>query len=94
MSDLHQQIMNLPCKVPDVEADSKHHAIWASGYKHGHKDTRHAAAELAAAQSSRIARLEEALRQIVAIEDEMYGGDWDEIEKARSIARAALKGEA
>lgn len=34
--------------------------------------------------------LMEALEQIRAIEDELYGGDWDEIEKARNIANEAL----
>jgi hypothetical protein len=32
----------------------------------------------------------EALTKIAAIEDLMYGGDWDEIEQARQIARAAI----
>lgn len=34
--------------------------------------------------------LADALRKIAAIEDKMVGGDWDEIEEARSIAREAL----
>jgi hypothetical protein len=32
----------------------------------------------------------EALRKIAAIEDKMFGGDWDEIEEARMVARAAI----
>ena len=32
----------------------------------------------------------EALKEIVSIEDQMYGSDWVEIEQARSIARAAI----
>jgi hypothetical protein len=40
--------------------------------------------------AARVARLEEALRQIAAIENEMVGGDWDEIEQARRLARFAL----
>lgn len=36
------------------------------------------------------AELLEALKEIAAIEDRMYGGDWDEIEDARKIARAAI----
>ena len=36
-------------------------------------------------------KYEEALRKIVAIEDELWGGDWDEIEKAREIARTVLQ---
>jgi hypothetical protein len=34
--------------------------------------------------------LRDALRRIVAIEDKMVGGDWEEIEEARQIARDAL----
>lgn len=33
----------------------------------------------------------DALRSITAIEDQMYGPDWEEIEQARSIALAAIK---
>ena len=39
---------------------------------------------------ARIRELEKALREIVAIENEMTGGDWDEIERARQIASTAL----
>ena len=42
------------------------------------------------AAEARAERLAEALRKIEAIEDEMEGGDWDEIEAARKIATAAL----
>lgn len=38
-----------------------------------------------------IERLRGALSQIVAIENQEYGGDWDEIEQAREIARMALR---
>ena len=34
--------------------------------------------------------LVEALKQIAAIQDQMFGSDWEEIEEARTIARAAL----
>lgn len=48
--ELHSAIMNLPCKVPTIEASNgKHDLIWASGYKLGHRDARHAAAELVCA---------------------------------------------
>lgn len=33
----------------------------------------------------------EALKKIEAIEDKMFGSDWEEIEEARDIARAAIK---
>lgn len=36
-------------------------------------------------------RLEKALRKIMAIEDKLDGGDWDEIEEARQIAKEALE---
>lgn len=32
----------------------------------------------------------EALKKIASIEDQMYGNDWEEIEEARVIARAAI----
>lgn len=38
----------------------------------------------------RVKELEVALRKISAIEDQMYGPDWEEIEEARGIADAAL----
>ena len=41
--------------------------------------------------------LADALQRIEAIEDKMFGGEWDEIIEARAVARAALalvKGEA
>lgn len=38
----------------------------------------------------RVKELEEALQKISAIEDQMYGADWEEIEEARGIADAAL----
>lgn len=33
----------------------------------------------------------EALKKVAAIEDKMFGSDWEEIEEAREIARAAIK---
>jgi hypothetical protein len=51
--DLPRAIMNLPCKVPTVEpSNGKHDAIWVGGYKMGHRDARHAAAELVSASSA------------------------------------------
>lgn len=34
--------------------------------------------------------MKDALKRIAAIEDKMFGGDWDEIEEARNIACDAL----
>jgi hypothetical protein len=42
------------------------------------------------ADAGKDAALLEALRKIAAIENKMYGGDWDEIEEARSIASIAI----
>lgn len=42
-SDLHAQIMNLPCRSPQT------HAGYMSAYNAGHRDARHAAAELVCA---------------------------------------------
>ena len=82
---LHNKIMSMPCAYQD------------SVYGCGHKDARHAAAALANEADAEISRLREtqrvlveALRKIVAIDDKMFGGDWDEIEEARAIARGAL----
>jgi hypothetical protein len=36
-------------------------------------------------------KMYEALMKIAAIENKSTGGDWDEIEEARNIARAAIK---
>jgi len=48
--------------------------------------------EKTAALRAELEAREAALRQIAAIEDKMYGGDWDEIEEARRIAGDALNG--
>jgi hypothetical protein len=45
---------------------------------------------LLAAKDAEIARLKAALRKIAAIENEQFGHDWEEIDKARDIANAAL----
>ncbi len=47
--ELHQQIMNLPCDPLDWDA------IYVSGFRHGHKDARHAAAELVSTLASSLA---------------------------------------
>ena len=45
--------------------------------------------DLAAAQAE-LVKLKNALTEISLIENEMFGGDWDEIEKARNIAKQAI----
>ena len=41
--------------------------------------------------SEELVKLRDALIRIEAIEDKMYGPDWEEIEEARAIATEALK---
>jgi hypothetical protein len=65
MSSLHALIMNLPISVPEMYAEP----LLQTGvhaYKTGHRDARHAAAELAIAADKRIEELEEALRATLA----------------------------
>jgi hypothetical protein len=50
LQDLHQQIMNIPCRVPLTYAN---HAIRTRAYEIGHRDARHAAAELVAGAAAR-----------------------------------------
>jgi hypothetical protein len=45
---LHQQIMNLPCKY-EAAWQKPAPSDWIEGYVNGHRDTRHAAAELVSA---------------------------------------------
>lgn len=62
MSSLHDQIMNLPVSE---QAKSGLEGPPKGFYLLGHRDARHAAAELANAQDARVRRLEEALDHIV-----------------------------
>lgn len=58
--DLHGDIMNIQALIPtEALEDGKVHA-----YKIGHKDARHAAAELALKADARIEELEEALKEL------------------------------
>jgi len=69
MSDLHNAIMNIPCVVP--EGANINQAI---SYKVGHKDARHAAAELAATHAG--AAAEPSVEQVER-ELGMGHGSWD-----------------
>lgn len=60
MTDLHAQIMNLPCKY-EAAWQTPAPSDWVEGYVNGHRDTRHAAAELALSADSAIKELREAL---------------------------------
>src|SRR5262249_48601702 len=55
----HAQMMNIPCydEKAGEQIDAGHSAYLA--YKHGHRDARHAAAEIAIQADARIAELEQ-----------------------------------
>jgi hypothetical protein len=56
---LYDNIMNISCKIPDgIDAGS------ALAYRYGHRDARHAAAELADATDAKIAALRELLGRV------------------------------
>jgi hypothetical protein len=63
MSNLHAAIMNLPCKY-EAAWQTLAPSDWIEGYVNGHRDTRHAAAELAAAHEARLAEVLEALARM------------------------------
>ena len=65
MSDLHAKIMNLQCNEPDLNRTSV-----APAYRLGHRDARHAAAELAATIDNRIEALEAALARADELADQ------------------------
>ena len=60
MSDLHNAIMNIPCRIPQ-DLGIADIPISNSAYRIGHRDARHAAAELA---SEKISEMETAIRTI------------------------------
>lgn len=64
---LHQQILNLPCKY-EAAWQMPNPSDWIEGYVNGHRDTRHAAAELVAAATAaredEVRGLREALREL------------------------------
>jgi hypothetical protein len=60
--------MNLSC-IPQVFMNSTSQ----QGYTFGHRDARHAAAEIAAEADTRIERLEKALRELVKVNEEYNG---------------------
>lgn len=70
--NLHNQIMNIPTDV-DFTDWSDHDR---QSYKRGHRDARHAAAELSLKAEARIEELEEMLKWY-AEEDEIHEGDPD-----------------
>jgi hypothetical protein len=83
------------CGLTDIEFSRVCHNSACSGYAkeesfyRGWENTA-APASQGRADAGKDAALLEALRKIAAIENKMYGGDWDEIEEARSIASIAI----
>lgn len=70
---LHNEIMNIQTKEKDLESAMGCEARYA--YRLGHRDARHAAAELSLKSEARIEALEEILRWYVE-EDEI--NEWQE----------------
>ncbi len=68
--NLHNEIMNIPTDI-DFTDWSAHDR---QSYKRGHRDARHAAAELSLKAEARIDELEEMLKWYVE-EDEIHEGD-------------------
>jgi hypothetical protein len=64
--NLHGQIMNLSCDTPRFGRTTTKH------YKEGHRDARHAAAELALAADAEIERLRAALLHVLPLAE----GEW------------------
>ena len=83
MSSLHADIMNLPVKmsVPEFRGEA------LRGYKVGHRDARHAAAELAIAADSRIEELEAALKASQDLVDRLV---WQDAYRVAEEANKAL----
>jgi hypothetical protein len=77
---LHGKIMNVQCVAHDANEE---YSDRQSAYRAGHRDARHAAAELAIEADALLAELVAALERI----DAPY---WGDINEARGIARAAL----
>lgn len=61
--NLHNQIMNIPCSETQsrIAVQTKNH----QAYKLGHRDARHAAAELSLKAEARIDELEEVLSKLM-----------------------------
>lgn len=94
MSDLHNEIMNL--QIGGKGTSIAREALTDSGgvhiaYKIGHRDARHAAAELAAAYENHHAELVEALREVAEfMEFELEGQAWDECKHMAHFIRRTL----
>jgi len=89
--DYHGRIMNIECLPP---ARMNQHPVdpECSAYRIGHRDARHAAAEIACEAQAEIARLREALEKLCEMADESDGAQYGTLGTnfVRGIARAAL----
>jgi hypothetical protein len=92
-TSLHGKIMNIVCDVDGVVANDAR-----LSFKLGHKQARHAAAELAAEHEAGVAQLVEALEKLkkyFPTDDDMHLAGWDQVDideacNAYDAARAAL----
>lgn len=84
MSDLHAAIMNLPCKHGDWSGENGNMA-----YKIGHRDARHAAAELASEYAASHQRLKEALWVCAEHNALHFGENHNTVIQAREALRSA-----
>ena len=75
MSDYHARIMNIPANGKEMDS---------TAYRMGHRDARHAAAEIALEAENEVERLREALRVCYALTSST---------SVAEVARAALAGE-
>ncbi len=69
--NLHNEIMNIPVQFPELGFEGIGPPL---AYKIGHRDARHAAAELSLKAEARIEELEEMLKWYIE-EDEIHEGD-------------------
>ncbi len=74
--NIHNQIMNIPCDKIKLNDVKKYSTSVVMAYKEGHRDVRHAAAELSLKAEARIDELEEILKWYIE-EDEINEGDPD-----------------
>ena len=85
--NLHAQIMNLPDQC-DPAGDSD---PFCRGYKHGHRDARHAAAELALSADAINAELLAALNATLSFCRPQTGHEMDSYHAARAAVAKAVQ---
>jgi hypothetical protein len=79
MTSLHNEIMNIRCDESNISI----HASVSLAYKEGHRDARHAAAELAINSDAEIKRLRDFLHRVaIDINDECYNDALSTISEA------------